>query len=317
MRTQGMFVALATALLLGGAQEVEAKEQAVVTASVLRLRSRPSLRARIIGRVKRGTKVEVLAKSRRTAWWRVQVRGRKGFMWSGYLRSLPSKVAQTPKQKREGAKAKSPRAKPRAKSKQAEGAREKSGSSTRKGSSGRSSPGAGERVTDRPRTTRKSGDWEPVVRIGTRARVSQRAINVLKRILKSANVRSALITSGRRTPADQARAMYQLLSSRGSAYGYRLYGAHGDRVIDVYVRGRRAGKSSAQVQREMASKITAIGPSRVSKHCRASGDVIDVAPSSISNRAAFAAALRRARSSGLVSKVIFPPGDPAYHIEMN
>ena len=158
---------------------------------------------------------------------------------------------------------------------------------------------------------------DPVVTLGRHARVSPRAINILKQLLRESGNRRATITSGRRTPTDQARAMYQLLRNNGSAYGRDLYGWGGDQVIRTYDIARRAGKSAAAIQRAMVVTIKRIGPSRVSKHCRATGDVFDVAPSSISRKSAFVAALKRARSRGTISKLILPPSDPAYHIELN
>jgi hypothetical protein len=158
---------------------------------------------------------------------------------------------------------------------------------------------------------------DPVVVLGRHARVSARAIRILKDIMRAAGVPRAVITSGRRSPTDQARAMYQLLRSHGSAYGHRLYGWGGDQVIRSYDIARRAGYSAAAIQRAMVRTINRVGPTRVSNHCRATGDVFDVAPSSISRRSAFVRALRSARSRGTVKHMILPPSDASYHIELD
>jgi hypothetical protein len=68
----------------------------------------------------------------------------------------------------------------------------------------------------------------------------------------------------------------------------------------------------------MIDKINAIGISKVSNHA---GDptklsVIDVAPSSIQNKAKFEEEIRKNKDAGFISRYIFPPDDPAYHIEI-
>ena len=142
--------------------------------------------------------------------------------------------------------------------------------------------------------------------------VSANAINVLKDILRAAGLTSATITSGRRTSDDQTRIMYANLETYGVAHQKALYGSNGDAVIDVYAAQKLAGANETTIKAAMKQKIEQLGCYSVSNHCSAN-DVFDVAPSSISNDSAFRAAIQ---SSSAVKKYIFPPTDPAYHIEL-
>jgi hypothetical protein len=63
----------------------------------------------------------------------------------------------------------------------------------------------------------------------------------------------------------------------------------------------------------MTGKINQLGPSTVSHHASNTHFVFDVAPSSISNKVAFIAAVNANPS---VSKFLQPPDDPAFHIEI-
>ncbi len=141
---------------------------------------------------------------------------------------------------------------------------------------------------------------------------------MLRGILSEAGETSALITSTVRTPADQARIMYNNIVSYGVAHQKNLYGAGGDAVIDVYVARRDAGANAISIRQAMEAKINELGPGSVSRHCSDPSvlQVVDIAPSSIQNEAQFIAALQAAKTAGRVSKYILPPGDPAYHIEI-
>ena len=150
------------------------------------------------------------------------------------------------------------------------------------------------------------------VNINSGVIVSTSAVNVLKDILRAAGLTSATITSGRRTSDDQTRIMYDNLQSLGVANQKALYGPNGDVVIDVYAAQKLAGASEATIKAAMKQKIEELGCSNVSNHCSAS-DVFDIAPSSISNGNAFRSAVQ---NSSTVRKYIFPPTDPAYHIEL-
>ncbi len=143
--------------------------------------------------------------------------------------------------------------------------------------------------------------------------VSIDALLTLRAILDRAGLASARVTSGVRTPADQARVMYDNIRRYGVDSQKKLYGPNGDQVIDVYA--AHAQEPRDRVIALMRAKILELGPSRVSKHCSDTHDVIDVAPSSITDRKRFEEALHWAKVQGKISHYILPPSDPAYHIE--
>jgi len=145
--------------------------------------------------------------------------------------------------------------------------------------------------------------------------VSAYALGVIKDVLKAAGETKAEISSTTRTAADQARVMYYNIVSKGVESQKRLYGSSGDKVIDVYVKLKGEGKNKAEIKAAMEAKINEVGSKKVSKHC---GDptklqVIDVAPSSISNKAKFIA---EAEKDTRVSNFLKPPDDPGYHFEI-
>lgn len=161
----------------------------------------------------------------------------------------------------------------------------------------------------------------PTITFGTNANqavVSNHSKTVLDDILSDAGLSSCRITSTSRTPADQARVMFNNIVEHGVAAQKALYASAGDQVIDAYVLARNQGKSSSEIKEAMKNKILEIGPSRVSRHCADPNvlNVFDVAPSSIAKKAAFEAAVRRAVENGSVSKFLLPPQDPAYHLEI-
>jgi hypothetical protein len=140
------------------------------------------------------------------------------------------------------------------------------------------------------------------------------AKRVLTEILQAAGLARAQVTSVARTPADQARIMYENIVSHGDkgvAFSYTLYGAAGDKVTKVYEDNR--AKPRDEVIRLMAAKIKEVGPSKVSRHISESHYVFDVAPSSIANKPAF---VKAAKAHKAVTNVLEPPTDPAYHIEI-
>ncbi len=150
----------------------------------------------------------------------------------------------------------------------------------------------------------------------SQAGVSAHSRTVLNDILNNSKNSSATITSTARTVEDQARIMYGNIESQGVAKQKQLYGPNGDKVIDVYVKGKAAGKSQMEIRALMVAKINALGPTNVSKHLADPSvlNVVDISPTSIKNRAAFEAAVR---ADPRVSKFLTPgDGDPAYHIEI-
>jgi hypothetical protein len=159
---------------------------------------------------------------------------------------------------------------------------------------------------------------EVTIQFGANAQrlaVSEHTLTVLKAILKAARLASALITSTSRTPADQARAMYDNLETQGIQKQKRLYGSAGDKVIDAYAKAKAAKKSKEDILAAMEARIKELGPSRVSKHC-ASGallQVVDVAPSSIEVKPRFVKAVQAEKR---VARFLRPPLDPAYHLEI-
>jgi hypothetical protein len=145
------------------------------------------------------------------------------------------------------------------------------------------------------------------------------AQTVLLDIMRLAGIESVLITSTTRTPADQARIMYDNLEAHGVDAQKMLYKAPGQAVIDVYAHCRAQGMGADQTKAEMVRKILEIGPQMISHHCTedtTKRSIFDVAPSSIPEEA------RRkfenlVAAHGNVDKFLMPPRDPAYHIEVD
>ena len=139
------------------------------------------------------------------------------------------------------------------------------------------------------------------------------AAKVLREILQAAGLSRATVTSVSRTPAEQARVMYENCVSKGVQFNKNMYAAAGDEVVDVYAANK--DKPRDTVIQFMLAKILSIGPDKVSKHISDTHYTFDVAPSSIppAKHAAFVAAIKAHRA---VSKVIPPPIDPAFHIEI-
>lgn len=148
-----------------------------------------------------------------------------------------------------------------------------------------------------------------------RESVTSFSLQVLEDILQAAGLNGAVVSSTARTPADQARIMFNNIESHGVAAQKKLYGAAGDAVIDEYVKAKKAKKTPAEIRAAMEAKIIAIGPTKVSHHTADPSVlcVFDVAPSSITNKAAFEKAVRADKR---VRKFITPPLDPGYHLEI-
>lgn len=147
------------------------------------------------------------------------------------------------------------------------------------------------------------------------ASITPYSMGVLKEIVAAAGLKSAMISSTSRTPADQARVMFNNLEKYGVEHQKNLYGSSGDRVIDVYAKSKAQGKTSDQIKYDMEVKIKEVGPTNVSRH---TGDpnvlnVFDVAPSSITDKVAFEKAVK---ADTRVTKFLVPPQDPGYHLEI-
>ena len=84
-------------------------------------------------------------------------------------------------------------------------------------------------------------------------------------------------------------------------------------MVDVFEANREQPRDT--VIRLMTDKILEIGPSTVSMHMSDTHYTFDVAPSSIpaNQHAAFVAAVL---GNPAVSKLLQPPRDPAFHLEI-
>ncbi len=148
-------------------------------------------------------------------------------------------------------------------------------------------------------------------------KVSTYSKKVLEEIMKTAGVSQLTITSTARTASEQARVMYENIERHGVNHQKKLYGQHGDKVIDHYSSLKKQGKSEAEIIASLTTKITSIGPGKVSRHASDPNklNVVDISPNSIN------LALRKkfeesVKNDSRVSKFLTPPGDPAYHIEI-
>ncbi|MGW0196577.1 transglycosylase SLT domain-containing protein [Nonomuraea sp. NPDC003201] len=165
---------------------------------------------------------------------------------------------------------------------------------------------------------KRSPAKEPVIRWAERANrevVPDYAIAVLTDVLRSAALQEALVTSTQRTPADQARVMYDNCERYGAAAQKNLYGKYGDQIIDVYIASKTAGNDPERIKADMMRKVVDVGPRNVSLHTADPRTlaVLDVAPSSVKDRAAFE---RAVKADARVRRFLLPPDDPAYHLEI-
>lgn len=147
--------------------------------------------------------------------------------------------------------------------------------------------------------------------------VSEYSRLVLTDIMRKAGVPSILITSTARTPADQARIMYENIERYGVEHQKLLYSKYGDQVIDEYSKYKSKKHHKQFIISMMQAKIIALDPSKISNHVAdpMKLNVIDIAPSSIdpSLRSPFVAAVQGEKR---VAKYLGPPKDPAYHLEI-
>jgi hypothetical protein len=145
--------------------------------------------------------------------------------------------------------------------------------------------------------------------------VTNFSLQVLEDILQAAGLSGALISSTSRTPSEQARVMFNNIEATSVAAQQKLYAAAGDAVIDEYVKAKAAKKTPTEIKAAMEAKIIALGPTKVSHHASDPNIlcVFDVAPSSITKKAAFEKAVRADKR---VSKFLMPPLDPGYHLEI-
>jgi len=102
-----------------------------------------------------------------------------------------------------------------------------------------------------------------------KSKVSNYTVSVLTNAMNESGNSSIQVNSTLRTPEDQARIMSDLVNANGMAHTKKLYGSHGDMVLDKY-----------PDKPAMVNQINTIGPSKVSIHL---GDpskinVVDVSP---------------------------------------
>ena len=156
------------------------------------------------------------------------------------------------------------------------------------------------------------------IKFGTNAKpesVTPLSLQVLEDILTASGLTSCIISSTARSPADQARVMFNNIVATSVAAQKKLYAAAGDLVIDEYLKAKAAGKTPTEIKAAMEAKINELGPTKVSHHAADPNVlcVFDVAPSSIANKSAFEKAVRKDKR---VSKFLLPPDDPGYHLEI-
>jgi hypothetical protein len=145
--------------------------------------------------------------------------------------------------------------------------------------------------------------------------VSPYTLGVLRDIMRAAGLTSVTISSTARDSYNQARVMYENISTRGVEHQKALYGRFGDMVIDVFAANHKKGK--LDVIDLMTKKIEELGPSNVSRHCADPSVlcVFDVAPSSIP-RDKWVAFEKAVRADKRVSNFLTPPKDPGFHLEV-
>jgi hypothetical protein len=117
--------------------------------------------------------------------------------------------------------------------------------------------------------------------------------------------------------------MYDNIQAHGVASQLALYKAPGRAVIQTYVDDVAAGVTDqTTIVNDMEAEIEAQGPYNVSHHCATSAEwaelqVLDIAPSSLSNGALFAYYGSQDLADGFLSAFITPQKkDPAYHLEI-
>jgi hypothetical protein len=91
--TQTAFAHNSTSTRLSTVAPAQGSEVTVIVAS-LNVRAQPSLRARIVGKLKGGTKVETLSKSADGAWWQITYNGATAYIMARY--ATPGGVYRQP-----------------------------------------------------------------------------------------------------------------------------------------------------------------------------------------------------------------------------
>jgi RHS repeat-associated protein len=149
--------------------------------------------------------------------------------------------------------------------------------------------------------------------------VSDKSATVIGNSMTSAGESDVEVSSTYREPESQASAMYDNAVTKGAESQRNLYNSAGDKVVDTYENNSPEWNcSKAEAVNAMTQTINEQGPGNVSAH---SSDpkvlnVIDIAPSSITDTKKFHNALH---NNGGINKVITPidkPGEGAFHLEI-
>ena len=161
---------------------------------------------------------------------------------------------------------------------------------------------------------------------GVHGQFSAQSRGVILGLLREAGAASATITELQRTAAEQAHTMFDNIVRHGLQSQYELYGNTGDGIVRVFegmTRGLTARQISARrqsIEAAMTAQIERIGPGNVSVHM---GDfsvsqAIDIAPSSFTaaSRQRFQTAALAAVRDGRLANFLYPPSDPAFHLEI-
>jgi RHS repeat-associated protein len=145
---------------------------------------------------------------------------------------------------------------------------------------------------------------------------------------------SVVVSSGTRTPEQQADAMYFNLETGTVAGEKKTYGPGGDKVIDTYVQAKAETKevtnscgevscvpnySPSQIKQKMVDKINQVGPSKVSDHTvgdRSKMNVFDIKPSTVSDPTKFHNKLSGDTRVKQVLSKVNKPAEKAIHIEI-
>lgn len=154
--------------------------------------------------------------------------------------------------------------------------------------------------------------------------LSQNAVNVLNSIVKDVGLSKITITSTGRTPAEQARIMYDNLEAGKSS----SYKSAGQQVIQVYKDMTKAGTySPEEIKTKMEQKVLEVGPTNVSKHTAdpsqmnavdfgIGGLQNDLTPDQLNKLKGY---LTKLENEGVITRFLNPennPGEAAFHIEI-
>ena len=153
--------------------------------------------------------------------------------------------------------------------------------------------------------------------------VPKPAKRVLLEILTRAGLATAEVTSTTRTAAQQAKVMFRFVNKNGFQAALDLYGPHGDSIIFVCEASYKKHEKCTEPVLEKMIQETRIqlklleqqGDERTElMHTSDSHYTIDIAPSSITDRPAFEAAVSAHPG---VSRFLKPPRDRnSYHLEI-